>query len=179
MSPGRFMLFGLHPSTNMIMAGKNRICPQPVPTFSLKPMSCSVCDRHWQSSGSLLTECWLSSSSPSGWVRCLQPCLLKCPAESCPSCSILFRRGSQQHMPSPDCLDPWVTAAQRTRTSSKLPALGAAPATSSPCSNKGSRNAQGVLHTPCPHRPGEQEGITSPGNTWNTCRPHDALLLQA
>lgn len=170
------MHFGLHPNANMIMPGKNHICPQPVPTFSFKSMNCSICDRligqpHRQTHGSLLTECWVSSSSPSRWERCLQPCLLLCPAKRPPSCSILLRRGCQQHVPSSGCLDPWVTAAQRTPTSSELPALGAAPATPSPCSTEWSRNRQGVLHTPCPHRPGEQEGTASPGNTWNTCRP--------
>lgn len=179
------MHFGLHPSTNMIMAEKKHICARPVRTFSSKTMNRSICDRligqpHGQTRGSLLTECWVSSSSsPSGWMRCLQPCLLMCPAKQPPSCSILFRRVYQQHVQSPDCLDPWLTAAQRTPTSSKLPALGAAPATPRPCSTEWSRNPQVVLHTPCPHRPGEQEGIASPGNTWNICRPqvfpHDGL----
>lgn len=41
-----------------------------------------------------------------------------------------------------NCLDPWVAAAQRSPTSSKLPAPSAAPATLTPCSTNWSRNPQ-------------------------------------
>lgn len=78
----------------------------------------------------------MSSSSPSGWVRCLQPCL------SCKKVPILLH--PVQERLSAVCAKPkiaWNPGLQLHRTtSSKLPALGAAPATPSPCSTKCSRN---------------------------------------
>lgn len=112
--------------------------------------------------------CWQSTgwASAARRARCLQPCLSMCPAKMPPSCSGqegLWIFGCWWDVHSLNSMDLWV--AQGTRMSSLLGVQLQL--------HYVIRIPWGVLqHTPSPRHSGEDGCTASPGNTWNTCRPH-------
>lgn len=93
------------------------------------------------------------------------------------TCSVqegLWIFNHQRGVPSLNCLDPWVMATQGMQVSSQAPYSRCCPRYAQTLQHCGTQDPfRGVVqHTPCPHSPRDDNCIASPGNTWNTCRPH-------